>query len=498
MPERFSKISSPLEITLEWTRTLPEPEAVLSLAAFELKKRSDKVESYESIAFLGSSIDVDGKAATKDGGIRLGVLDVTDNMAPTGRCTMTIALDKVSSDKIKLAVFSIPKKKGKKLFFKDCVSAKVTIKDASGQRCTFNVVNAVVDTNSMALSFGILRGGRNWSYKEEVQLYDGGIEKLLEALADKKIYSQHPYTQESIHKDLHKRITVFYAEALERARKEEEANKARRAAEEARRQAEARRKFEEEKARLAAKEEARRKAEEEARKKAEEEERLRIEAEKERQRAEEEAIRKAAEEATRLQAEAEKKARIAKDEAKAKAEAEAMAKVAAEEAKKAAEEAAEDESIRKEEESKTEAKTPDPIISHTGSKRWKHQVTKMHGSSDPVGVAQPDDSNAIPANQLERKPKAWKNARSVRHEEVSTDDSSKSETVIPEQIIDTNPLATATKNLGSGKKWKGQVPKRQEQSASETPIIEAPVISAEQTSQNTRTNTKRRFPKINR
>lgn len=502
MSDALSKLSSPLEITLEWTRTLPEPQAVLSLAAFELKKWSDKVEDFESAAFLGTAIDTDGKATTKDGGIRLGVLDVTDNMAPVGKCSMSIDLEKVSSEKIRLCVCAIPEKKGKKLLLRDCVSAKVSIKDASGQTCSCDVVKAVAGATSMALGIGTLKGGRSWSYKEEIQLLDGGIEKLLETYVDKKIYSQHPYSQESIHKDLHKRISIYYAECLERARIEEEANKARRAAEEAARLAEARRRFEEEKARLAAEEEARRKAEEEERLKAEEEERRRIEAEEARQRAEEEAIRKAAEEAARLKAEAEKKAKKAAEEAKAKAEAEAKAKRDAEEAAKREEEkAAEAERKRKEEEEKAanNVETPSsssPAMPRSGSKRWKHQVTKMHEGSEPVSVTPPGETNVIPPDIIERKTKAWKSARFVRHEDLG-EAPLEPESVVPtEAVVVDTPPAPATRSLGGSKKWKGQVPRRQE--TEEPSVVDTPAPLTDQTQDQSVSTSKRKFPKINR
>ena len=299
MSDGLSKIVSPLEITLEWTRTLPEPAAVLSLAAFELKKRSDIADQFGSIVFLGSAIALDGKASSDDGGIRLDVLDTSDNMAPIGRCRMIIDLEKVTAEKIKLFAYTLPENKGKKLSFCDCISANVTFKDAAGKCYSQNLVQLAPKAGMMAVCLGTLKNGHSWSFKTDVSPFVGGIRKVFETYADKKAYSQHPIAQESLHEDLRRRITIFFEESLERARKEEEANKARRAAEEARRLAEERRKFEEEKARLAAEEAARQKAEEErlrkeeeARLKAEEEERLRKE-EEARLKAEEEAKKKA-------------------------------------------------------------------------------------------------------------------------------------------------------------------------------------------------------------
>ena len=469
MSDALSKINSPLEITLEWTRTLPEPAAILSLAAFEMKKRSDKVEHFGQIVFLGSAIDLNGKASSDDGSIHLDVLDTTDNMAPFGTCRMTIDLEKSSVDRIKLGVCSIPEKKGKKLSFCDCVSACVTLKDASGQSFTQNLPLIAPKAGVMAISLGTFKGGRSWSYKAEPLPLSGGVEKLLDTYADKRVYSTHPYTQESIHKDLQKRITVYFEESLERARKEEEANKAKREAEEARRMAEARRRFEEEKARLAAEEEARRREEEERIRKEEEEARRKAEEEEARRKAEEEAKKKAAEEAKRK----------AEEEARRKAEEEAK--------KKAAEEA---------------TSTPGPSTApRSGSKRWKRQVEMMLDAGEPnasVPVGSPKELTEV---QVSRKTKAWKNARSIRPvEEENEPNSADAETTISASSAIIEPVSSGVKN--GGKKWKSQVAKMHENDSEDVSVeseVSVPVPTPQgQIPTPSSLNNKRKYPKIKR
>lgn len=478
MSDALTKIVSPLEITLEWTRSLPEPAAILSIAAFELKKRSDKVEQFGSITFLGSSIDINGKATSDDAAIHLDVLDTTDNMAPFGRSRMTIDLNKVNVEKIKLCAYSIPEKKGKKLSFCDCVSARVTIKDAAGQSFSQDLMQLAPKAGMMAISLGTLKGGRSWSYKAEPLSLLGGIGKLLETYADKRVYSSYPNTQETIHNDLRKRISVYFEESLERARKEEEANRARRAAEEARRMAEARRKFEEEKARLAAEEEARRKAEEERLRKEEEakikaeEERLKAErkAEKARLRKEEEERRKAEEE------------RIRKEE-EVKRKAEEEARLQAEEAKRKAE---------------NEAESPAATPTQSGSKRWKRQVERMHESSEPVSAV-PEGNNALTDEQRNRKTKAWKSARIIRSsEETLTPESMATEERVTASHADPTPAPLGTRSLGTGKSWKRQVAKMHENEDTVEPADEPVPIPQDSGNLQEESNKKRKFPKIRR
>ena len=494
MSDALSKINSPLEITLEWTRTLPEPAAILSLAAFEMKKRSDKVEHFGQIVFLGSAIDLNGKASSDDGSIHLDVLDTTDNMAPFGTCRMTIDLEKSSVDRIKLGVCSIPEKKGKKLSFCDCVSACVTLKDASGQSFTQNLPLIAPKAGVMAISLGTFKGGRSWSYKAEPLPLSGGVEKLLDTYADKRVYSTHPYTQESIHKDLQKRITVYFEESLERARKEEEANKAKREAEEARRMAEARRRFEEEKARLAAEEEARRREEEERIRKEEEEARRKAEEEEARRKAEEEAKKKAAEEAKR-KAEEEEARRKAEEEAKKKAAEEAKRK-AEEEARRKAEEEA------KKKAAEEATSTPGPSTApRSGSKRWKRQVEMMLDAGEPnasVPVGSPKELTEV---QVSRKTKAWKNARSIRPvEEENEPNSADAETTISASSAIIEPVSSGVKN--GGKKWKSQVAKMHENDSEDVSVeseVSVPVPTPQgQIPTPSSLNNKRKYPKIKR
>ena len=488
MSDGLSKIVSPLEITLEWTRTLPEPAAVLSLAAFELKKRSDIADQFGSIVFLGSAIALDGKASSDDGGIRLDVMDTSDNMAPIGRCRMIIDLEKVTAEKIKLFAYTLPENKGKKLSFCDCISAKVTFKDATGKSYSQDLVQLAPKAGMMAVCLGTLKSGRSWSFKADVLPFVGGIRKVFETYADKKAYSQHPIAQESIHEDLRRRITIFFEESLERARKEEEANKARRAAEEARRLAEERRKFEEEKARLAAEEAARQKAEEErlrkeeeARLKAEEEERLRREEEARLKAEEEERLRK--EEEARLKAE---------EEAKKKAE-EAAKKKAEEEAKKKAEEEAKK---KAEEEAKQQM-----VSSQPGSKRWKHQVQIMHESSELNNTVPEDSASVLSEEQRSRKTKAWKNARNIRPSADTDEPNSTDEvTAVPSPTI-MEQSSPSTRSLGGGKRWKSQVAKMHEGEEAEiTAVVETPTIppATEQVTQQELPNARRKYPRIKR
>ncbi len=498
MSDGLSKIVSPLEITLEWTRTLPEPAAVLSLAAFELKKRSDIADQFGSIVFLGSAIALDGKASSDDGGIRLDVLDTSDNMAPIGRCRMIIDLEKVTAEKIKLFAYTLPENKGKKLSFCDCITAKVTFKDATGKSYSQDLVQLAPKAGMMAVCLGTLKSGRSWSFKADVLPFVGGIRKVFETYADKKAYSQHPIAQESIHEDLRRRITIFFEESLERARKEEEANKARRAAEEARRLAEERRKFEEEKARLAAEEAARQKAEEErlrkeeeARLKAEEEERLRRE-EEARLKAEEEAKKKAEEEVARLKAEEEERLRK-EEEDRLKAEEEAKKK-AEEEAKKKAEE----EAKKKAEE---EVAKQQMVSSQPGSKRWKHQVQIMHESSDPNNSVPEDSASVLSEEQRSRKTKAWKNARNIRSS-AETDEPNSPDgvtTVSTPTIMEQS--SPSTRSLSGGKRWKSQVAKMHEgEEADITAVVETPPIppATEQVTQQESPNARRKYPRIKR
>ena len=496
MSDGLSKIVSPLEITLEWTRTLPEPAAVLSLAAFELKKRSDIADQFGSIVFLGSAIALDGKASSDDGGIRLDVLDTSDNMAPIGRCRMIIDLEKVAAEKIKLFAYTLPENKGKKLSFCDCISAKVTFKDATGKSYSQDLVQLAPKAGMMAVCLGTLKSGRSWSFKADVLPFVGGIRKVFETYADKKAYSQPPIAQESIHEDLRRRITIFFEESLERARKEEEANKARRAAEEARRLAEERRKFEEEKARLAAEEAARQKAEEErlrkeeeARLKAEEEERLRKE-EEARLKAEEEARLKAEEE-ERLRKEEEARLK-AEEEAKKKAE-EAAKKKAEEEAKKKAEEEAKK---KAEEEAKQQM-----VSSQPGSKRWKHQVQIMHESSELNNTVPEDSASVLSEEQRSRKTKAWKNARNIRPSADTDEPNSTDEvTAVPSPTI-MEQSSPSTRSLGGGKRWKSQVAKMHEGEEAEiTAVVETPTIppATEQVTQQELPNARRKYPRIKR
>ena len=472
MSDGLSKIVSPLEITLEWTRTLPEPAAVLSLAAFELKKRSDIADQFGSIVFLGSAIALDGKASSDDGGIRLDVLDTSDNMAPIGRCRMIIDLEKVAAEKIKLFAYTLPENKGKKLSFCDCISANVTFKDAAGKCYSQNLVQLAPKAGMMAVCLGTLKNGHSWSFKTDVSPFVGGIRKVFETYADKKAYSQHPIAQESLHEDLRRRITIFFEESLERARKEEEANKARRAAEEARRLAEERRKFEEEKARLAAEEAARQKAEEERLRK-EEEARLKAE-EEERLRKEEEARQKAEEEA-RLKAE---------EAAKKKAEEEAKKK-AEEEAKKKAEEEAKQQMVS----------------SQPGSKRWKHQVQIMHESSELNNTVPEDSASVLSEEQRSRKTKAWKNARNIRPSADTDEPNSTDEvTAVPSPTI-MEQSSPSTRSLGGGKRWKSQVAKMHEGEEAEiTAVVETPPIppATEQVTQQELPNARRKYPRIKR
>lgn len=472
MSDGLSKIVSPLEITLEWTRTLPEPAAVLSLAAFELKKRSDIADQFGSIVFLGSAIALDGKASSDDGGIRLDVLDTSDNMAPIGRCRMIIDLEKVTAEKIKLFAYTLPENKGKKLSFCDCISAKVTFKDATGKSYSQDLVQLAPKAGMMAVCLGTLKSGRSWSFKADVLPFVGGIRKVFETYADKKAYSQHPIAQESIHEDLRRRITIFFEESLERARKEEEANKARRAAEEARRLAEERRKFEEEKARLAAEEAARQKAEEERLRK-EEEARLKAE-EEERLRKEEEARLKAEEEAKKKAEEAAKKK--AEEEAKKKAE---------EEAKKKAEEEAKQQMVS----------------SQPGSKRWKHQVQIMHESSELNNTVPEDSASVLSEEQRSRKTKAWKNARNIRPSADTDEPNSTDEvTAVPSPTI-MEQSSPSTRSLGGGKRWKSQVAKMHEGEEAEiTAVVETPTIppATEQVTQQELPNARRKYPRIKR
>ena len=496
MSDGLSKIVSPLEITLDWTRTLPEPAAVLSLAAFELKKRSDIADQFGSIVFLGSAIALDGKASSDDGGIRLDVLDTSDNMAPIGRCRMIIDLEKVAAEKIKLFAYTLPENKGKKLSFCDCISANVTFKDAAGKCYSQNLVQLAPKAGMMAVCLGTLKNGHSWSFKTDVSPFVGGIRKVFETYADKKAYSQHPIAQESIHEDLRRRITIFFEESLERARKEEEANKARRAAEEARRLAEERRKFEEEKARLAAEEAARQKAEEErlrkeeeARLKAEEEERLRKE-EEARLKAEEEARLKAEEE-ERLRKEEEARLK-AEEEAKKKAE-EAAKKKAEEEAKKKAEEEAKK---KAEEEAKQQM-----VSSQPGSKRWKHQVQIMHESSELNNTVPEDSASVLSEEQRSRKTKAWKNARNIRPSADTDEPNSTDEvTAVPSPTI-MEQSSPSTRSLGGGKRWKSQVAKMHEGEEAEiTAVVETPTIppATEQVTQQELPNARRKYPRIKR
>ena len=472
MSDGLSKIVSPLEITLEWTRTLPEPAAVLSLAAFELKKRSDIADQFGSIVFLGSAIALDGKASSDDGGIRLDVLDTSDNMAPIGRCRMIIDLEKVAAEKIKLFAYTLPENKGKKLSFCDCISANVTFKDAAGKCYSQNLVQLAPKAGMMAVCLGTLKNGHSWSFKTDVSPFVGGIRKVFETYADKKAYSQHPIAQESIHEDLRRRITIFFEESLERARKEEEANKARRAAEEARRLAEERRKFEEEKARLAAEEAARQKAEEERLRK-EEEARLKAE-EEERLRKEEEARLKAEEEAKKKAEEAAKKK--AEEEAKKKAE---------EEAKKKAEEEAKQQMVS----------------SQPGSKRWKHQVQIMHESSELNNTVPEDSASVLSEEQRSRKTKAWKNARNIRPSADTDEPNSTDEvTAVPSPTI-MEQSSPSTRSLGGGKRWKSQVAKMHEGEEAEiTAVVETPTIppATEQVTQQELPNARRKYPRIKR
>ena len=472
MSDGLSKIVSPLEITLEWTRTLPEPAAVLSLAAFELKKRSDIADQFGSIVFLGSAIALDGKASSDDGGIRLDVLDTSDNMAPIGRCRMIIDLEKVAAEKIKLFAYTLPENKGKKLSFCDCISANVTFKDATGKSYSQDLVQLAPKAGMMAVCLGTLKSGRSWSFKADVLPFVGGIRKVFETYADKKAYSQHPIAQESIHEDLRRRITIFFEESLERARKEEEANKARRAAEEARRLAEERRKFEEEKARLAAEEAARQKAEEERLRK-EEEARLKAE-EEERLRKEEEARLKAEEEAKKKAEEAAKKK--AEEEAKKKAE---------EEAKKKAEEEAKQQMVS----------------SQPGSKRWKHQVQIMHESSELNNTVPEDSASVLSEEQRSRKTKAWKNARNIRPSADTDEPNSTDEvTAVPSPTI-MEQSSPSTRSLGGGKRWKSQVAKMHEGEEAEiTAVVETPTIppATEQVTQQELPNARRKYPRIKR
>ena len=472
MSDGLSKIVSPLEITLEWTRTLPEPAAVLSLAAFELKKRSDIADQFGSIVFLGSAIALDGKASSDDGGIRLDVVDTSDNMAPIGRCRMIIDLEKVTAEKIKLFAYTLPENKGKKLSFCDCISAKVTFKDATGKSYSQDLVQLAPKAGMMAVCLGTLKSGRSWSFKADVLPFVGGIRKVFETYADKKAYSQHPIAQESIHEDLRRRITIFFEESLERARKEEEANKARRAAEEARRLAEERRKFEEEKARLAAEEAARQKAEEERLRK-EEEARLKAE-EEERLRKEEEARLKAEEEAKKKAEEAAKKK--AEEEAKKKAE---------EEAKKKAEEEAKQQMVS----------------SQPGSKRWKHQVQIMHESSELNNTVPEDSASVLSEEQRSRKTKAWKNARNIRPSADTDEPNSTDEvTAVPSPTI-MEQSSPSTRSLGGGKRWKSQVAKMHEGEEAEiTAVVETPTIppATEQVTQQELPNARRKYPRIKR
>ena len=464
MSDGLSKIVSPLEITLEWTRTLPEPAAVLSLAAFELKKRSDIADQFGSIVFLGSAIALDGKASSDDGGIRLDVLDTSDNMAPIGRCKMKIDLEKVAAEKIKLFAYTLPENKGKKLSFCDCISANVTFKDAAGKCYSQNLVQLAPKAGMMAVCLGTLKNGHSWSFKADVSPFVGGIRKVFETYADKKAYSQHPIAQESIHEDLRRRITIFFEESLERARKEEEANKARRAAEEARRLAEERRKFEEEKARLAAEEAARQKAEEERLRK-EEEARLKAE--------EEERLRK--EEEARLKAE---------EEAKKKAE-EAAKKKAEEEAKKKAEEEAKQQMVS----------------SQPGSKRWKHQVQIMHESSELNNTVPEDSASVLSEEQRSRKTKAWKNARNIRPSADTVEPNSTDEVTAVPTPTKMEQSSPSTRSLGGGKRWKSQVAKMHEGEEAEiTAVVETPPIppATEQVTQQELPNARRKYPRIKR
>ena len=482
MSDALTKIVSPLEITLEWTRSLPEPAAILSIAAFELKKRSDKVEQFGSITFLGSSIDINGKATSDDAAIHLDVLDTTDNMAPFGRSRMTIDLDKVNVEKIKLCAYSIPEKKGKKLSFCDCVSAKVTIKDAAGQSFSQDLIQLAPKAGMMAISLGTLKGGRSWSYKAEPLPLSGGIGKLLDTYADKRVYSSYPNTQETIHNDLRRRISVYFEESLERARKEEEANRARRAAEEARRMAEVRRKFEEEKARLTAEEEARRKAEEERLHKEEE---AKIKAEEERLKAEEEARRKAEKERSRKEEEERRKAeeeRIRKEE-EVKRKADEVARLQAEEAKRKAE---------------NKAASPAATPTQSRSKRWKRQVDKMHESSEPVSAV-PEGDNALTDEQRNRKTKAWKSARIIR----SSDKTLTPESLATEERVTASPTdptlaPLGTRSLGTEKSWKRQVAKMHENEETVEPADEPVSITQDSSNLQEGSNKKRKFPKIRR
>lgn len=495
MSDALSKIASPLEITLEWTRTLPEPAAVLSLAAFELKKRSDIADNFGSIVFLGSPIAEDGKAASEDGSIRLDVLDTSDNMAPVGRCRMAIDLDAATTERIKLFACVIPEKKGKKMSFCDCISAHVSLKDANGKVYSQDLIQLAPKPGVMAICLGTFKGGRSWSFKADVLPIVGGIKKVFETYAEKKAYAQQPLTQESIHENLRKRITLYFAESLERARREEEANRVRRAAEEARRLAEERRKFEEEKARLAAEEAARQKAEEErlrkeeeARLKAEEEERIRKE-EEARKKAEEERLKK--EEAARLKAEAEERIRK-EEEAKLQAEKEAKEKAAAEEKARLA-----DEQKKAEEEA---SRTHRDVFSSPGSKRWKRQVKIMHESGELLNSVPNDAPDLLPEEQRSRKTKAWKNARTIRASELEELESMNVVTNTEQVNSSVTSSPTESNSLRIEKRWKRQVAKMHEGESETNPVVESISVTPEpeQLTQQETQNTRRKYPRIKR
>lgn len=215
-------ISSPVFVNISWKRPRFGPVVVLGLYAFEFKRWSSTVNETESLVYFGSPINNKGKASTDDNAILLNVLDITDNMAPSGSSQLTVDLNKVNEkvDKILISVAIINKSNCETISFKDFEDIELTITDHAGFESCSGLKLQAPDEGMMALDLGIIkRSGTNWCYENNFKPYAGGFDVLTKKHVGSKAINKMQLDSEIMINDLLARIAIFREEDNERYRR---------------------------------------------------------------------------------------------------------------------------------------------------------------------------------------------------------------------------------------------------------------------------------------